>query len=169
MSFLLFFNFNFLHSTSEVILVTTGTTGGSIIYLPVSNKKKQFTNISCIYAVKLVVNNVANYALLCCKSFGPKIWQCNLTNIMSVVPGQNYSIIKDDADTMLIGPGVCVEVIVVDEPSGKHQLIIGGNFILYYSIVFLYCSFVLSYYCTMIVKSTFLLCSICGGGTWLHT
>ena len=93
-----------------------------------------------------------------------------MTNIRSVVPGQNYSIIKDDADTMLIvGPGVCVEVIVVDKPSGKHQLIIGGNFILYYSIVFLYCSFVLSYYCNMIVKSRFLLCSICGGGTRLHT
>ena len=116
------------------------------------------------------MHNVANYALLCCKSFGPKIRQCNLTNIMSVVPGQNYSIIKDNADTMfIVGPGVCVEVIVVDKPSGKHQLIIGGNFILYYSIVFLYCSFVLSYYCKMIVKSRFLLCSICGGGTWLHT
>ena len=70
---------------------------------------------------------------------------------MSVVPGQNYSIIKDDADTMLIvGPGVGIEVIVVDEPSGKHQFIIGGQFILYYLIVFLYCSFVLSYYCKMI-------------------
>ena len=63
---------------------------------------------------------------------------------MFVVPGQNYSIIKDNADTMLIvGPGVGIKVIVVDKPSGKHQLIIGGNFILYSLIVLLYCSFVL--------------------------
>ena len=70
---------------------------------------------------------------------------------------------------LIVGPGVCVEVIVVDKPSGKHQLIVGGQFILYYVIVLLYCSFVLSYYCNMIVKSRLLLCSICSGGTWLHT
>ena len=70
---------------------------------------------------------------------------------------------------LIVGPGVGIEVIVVDEPSGKHQLIIGGQFILYHLIVLLYCSFVLSYYCKMIVKSRFLLCSICGGGTRLHT
>ena len=29
--------------------------------------------------------------------------------------------------------------------------------------------FTLSYYCEMILKSRFSLCSICGGGTWLHT
>ena len=50
---------------------------------------------------------------------------------MSVVPGENYSIIKDDADTMfMVGPGVCcIDVIVVDKPSRKHQLVIGGQFI----------------------------------------
>ena len=70
---------------------------------------------------------------------------------------------------LIVGPGVGIEVIVVDKPSGKHQLIIGDQFILYYLIVSLYCSFVLSNKCKTIVKSRFLLCSICGGGTWLHT
>ena len=90
---------------------------------------------------------------------------------MSVVPGENYSIIKDDADTMfMVGPGVCcIDVIVVDKPSRKHQLVIGGQFILYYLNVLLNCSFVLSYYWNMIGKSRFLLSSICGGGTRLHT
>ena len=41
-------------------------------------KYAQNSDVECIYAVKSWVNNVTNYALLRCKSFGQKIWLCKI-------------------------------------------------------------------------------------------
>ena len=43
-------------------------------------KNAQIIDIWCIYAVNVREKNVANYALLWCKIFSLKIWQCKILN-----------------------------------------------------------------------------------------